>query len=231
MQNDTARFEGEASDYQIIGGSTYAIIIGPDGSRDKVFDVEYLRFADGLVTLGAGSALDGAGELEDLITAETIALLYEAALDRDNDPRGIDTPGLNFWTDFAEELLTERGLGLREMSEVIAGFLMESPEFEEKFFNVDTVTNEAFLDRVYQNILGRAPDRSEAGELGGFEFYLGLLDGTNGPPVSKEVVFADIAISRENAEQSAEALMTLFQDSTPDRHQNTDIMLEWYFVA
>lgn len=221
LENDTARFEGDASDYQIIGGTTYAIVIGPDGSRDKVFDVQYLRFDDGLIELGAGSALDGMGNPEDFITAEIIALLYEAALNR-NDGQGLDRSGFNFYIDVAADLQSQRGFDRDEMIEFIAEDLMTSPEFETNFGAPETLTAGQFVDRIYDNVLGRpAEDR-------GRDFYISELT-QNGR--SQAEVLADIAISPENTLGSAETLMSLFETTTPETHPTTGIVLDWYFIA
>ncbi len=221
LENDTARFEGEASDYQIIGGTTYAIVIGPDGSRDKVFDVQFLRFDDGLIALGAGSALDGMGDPEDFITAEIIALLYEAALNR-NDGEGLDRSGFNFYIDVAANLQSQLGFDRDEMIEFIAEDLMTSPEFEANFGAPETLTAGQFVDQIYNNVLGRpAEDR-------GRDFYISELT-QNGR--SQAEVLADIAISPENTLGSAETLMSLFETTTPETHPTTGIVLDWYFIA
>ncbi len=76
--------------------------------------------------------------------AETVALLYEAGLGR-----LADDAGLNFWIDRVEEGLTEL-----ELSEIF----LESQEFEELVGDPDTLEDGAFVDRLYDNILGREGD-------------------------------------------------------------------------
>lgn len=223
--NDVARFEGLASDYVIDGGTTYATVTSLiDGSRDKLFGVENIRFDNGVQTLGAGSALDDAGDPDDFVTAEIVALLYEAALNRDGN---IDRSGLNFYIDVADQLETEQGFDQNQMIEFIAEDLMTSPEFTDNFGNVNTLTNDEFLTQVYNNVLGRVPDGS------GFDFYLGYLDGTraDGVQLAKQTVLADIAISPENTQGSTDVLMSLYEATTPEVHPTTDIVLDWYFVA
>lgn len=223
--NDTARFEGVFSDYVIDGGTAYATVTSLiDGSRDKLFGVDHLRFDNGVYSLEAGSALDDAGDPEDFVTAETVALLYEAALNRDGD---IDRSGLNFYIDVAEQLETEQGFSQGQMIEFIAQDLMTSQEFTDNFGDVNTLTSDEFLTQVYNNVLGRLPDGN------GYDFYINLLNGTtdDGAQITKQTALADIAISPENTGGSTDILMSLYEATTPEEHPTTGILLDWYFVA
>ena len=192
LDGDTARFAGLSSEYQIIGGSTYAMVIAPDGSRDKLLNIEYLRFDDTYFALQEGSALDSATR-DTFSVEERVALLYEAALDRNG---GIDLPGLNFYVEVTErDTLSD---------EFLAADLMTSPEFTEKFGDVNTLSNDAFLEQIYLNVLDRASDGA------GKAFYLDLLDSGT---ISRALALADIATSPENRDGSAEILMSLFEGS------------------
>lgn len=217
-EGDTARFFGLAAEHVILGGTDYAVVTGPDGSRDKLFDVSFLRFDDGEVALQAGSALDEEGPFETLnknnfVIAERVALLYEAALNRNGE---IDLPGLNFYVDVTEAAaLTD---------EFLAADLMESEEFTREFNAVSNLTNTEFLEQIYLNVLERPSDGR------GLEFYLTLLnEGT----ISRALALADIAVSPENTEASAEILMSLYETTAPeiDTTAGIDIPLEWSFVA
>ncbi|MCX7561316.1 DUF4214 domain-containing protein [Sulfitobacter sp. F26204] len=199
--DDTARFDGLSADYRIEGGVDYALVTNLlDGSRDKVFGVDYLRFDDGVQTLGAGSALDDAGDPADFVTAERVALLYEAALNRDGD---IDTPGLNFYIQ-----VTERD---NLSDEFLAADLMTSPEFTASFGDVNMLSNSDFLEQIYLNVLDRASDAA------GRQFYLDLL---NDNTITKALALADIAISPENTTESVDVLMGLYENSAG----------EWSFI-
>ena len=200
VDGDTARFAGLSSDYTVIGGSTYAVVIGPDGARDKLFNIAFLRFDDSYVALNEGSALDVATR-DSFTVDERVSLLYEAALDRNGD---IDLPGLNFYIE-----VTERD-GLS--NEFLAADLMTSPEFTQKFGDVDTLSNDAFLERIYLNVLDRASDGA------GKAFYLDLLDEG---VITRALALADIATSAENTSGSADILMSLFESSAG----------EWRFVS
>lgn len=196
VDGDTARFSGLSTEYTVTGGQTYAVVSGPDGAKDKLFNIEFLRFDDAVVALGEGSALYAAGDPEDFDISERVALLYEAALNRNGQ---IDLPGLNFYID-----VTARD-GLSD--EFLAADLMRSPEFSEKFGDVDTLSNDEFLERIYLNVLDRESD------VAGRQFYLDLLDdGT----ITRALALADIAISPENTSGSTQVLQSLFESSGGD---------------
>ncbi|MEP5730220.1 MAG: DUF4214 domain-containing protein [Sulfitobacter sp.] len=195
-EGDTARFEGLSSEYVIEGGKTYAVVEGPDGARDKLFNIDFIRFDDGNFELDEGSALDGAGDPSDFITSERMTLLYEAALDRDGD---IDLPGLNFYITVTDrDNLTD---------EFVAADMMTSPEFTAKFGDVDNMTNDGFLDQIYENVLDRDADGP------GKAFYLALLESGE---ITRALALADIAISPENTEGSVDFLMGLYESSVGD---------------
>ncbi len=213
---DTARFFGLASEYEILGGVDYAVVTGPDGGRDKLFDVSFLRFDDRDITLNPGSALDTTGDFDKLdktnfVTAERVALLYEAALNRNGN---IDLPGLNFYIGVTErDNLTD---------EFLAADLMTSPEFTENFGDVNTLSNAEFLTQIYENVLDRTPDQA------GLQFYLDLLDqGT----ISRALALADISVSPENTQGSAEILMSLYETTAPVLDEPSGIDIAWSFVA
>jgi len=214
---DVARFDGLAAEHTILGGTDYAVIIGPDGSRDKAFDVSFLRFDDGDITLQTGSALD-TGEVpfetlnkNNFDIGERVALLYEAALNRNGE---IDLPGLNFYVDVtARDNLSD---------EFLAADLMTSQEFTDNFGDANTLSNQAFLEQIYLNVLDRPSDAD------GLAFYLGLLnDGT----ISKAAALADIAVSPENTDGSAEILQSLYETTAPEVDDATGIALDWSFIA
>lgn len=194
--NDIARYDGNASQYQVVGGRDYAVVTDVNGVRDKLFGFQFLQFDDGLVTLQSGSALDGAGDPADFVIAERVALLYEAALNRDGN---IDLPGLNFYIDVTErDNLTD---------EFLAQDLMTSPEFTASFGDANTLSNSDFLEQIYLNVLDRASDAA------GRQFYLDLLnDGT----ISKALALADIAVSPENTVESVDVLRGLYEETEGD---------------
>ncbi|MCZ4368830.1 DUF4214 domain-containing protein [Sulfitobacter dubius] len=193
---DTASFDGRSDTFDIVGGIDYTVVTAADGSRDKLFGFQFLRFDDQLIELSAGSALAEAGRPEDFVIAERVALLYEAALNRDG---AIDLPGLNFYID-----VTQRD-GLSD--EFLAADLMTSPEFSANFGDATTLSNADFLEQIYLNVLDRTSDSA------GRQFYLELL---NEGVISKALALADIAISPENTVESTSVLMGLYETNTGD---------------
>ena len=214
---DVAGFEGLSTAHTILGGKDYAVVIGPDGSRDKLFDISFLRFDDGDIELQDGSALDVGDVPFDTLnktnfnTGERVALLYEAALNRDGD---IDLPGLNFYIDVAER---------DDLSNAfLAADLMTSQEFTNNFGDANAMSNQAFLEQIYLNVLDRPSDAA------GQQFYLDLLDQG---AISKAEALADIAVSSENTSGSIEILESLYETTTPETDTATQIALEWSFVS
>lgn len=190
---DTARFDGQSGDFDVRGGINYAVVTGLDGARDKVFGFEFLQFDDRVMVLNEGSALDNVGAPEDFVTAERVALLYEAALNRDGN---IDLPGLNFYIG-----VTERD----NLSDAfLARNLMISPEFTANFGDANTLSNSDFLEQIYLNVLDRPSDAA------GRQFYVDLL---NRDVITKSLALADIAVSPENAAESTSVLMGLYESA------------------
>lgn len=193
---DIAYFDGPSNAFDIVGGFDYSVVTAADGSRDKLFGIQFLRFDDQTIELSSGSALQGAGRPADFVIAERVALLYEAALNRDG---AIDLPGLNFYIDVAQrDSLSD---------EFLAADLMTSAEFTSNFGDATTLSNEDFLEQIYLNVLDRPSDSA------GKQFYLDLL---NDGAISKALALADIAISSENTVESTSVLMGLYETSTGD---------------
>jgi hypothetical protein len=127
--------------------------------------------------------------------AQTVALLYEAGLDRDGE---IDLPGLNFWIDGREAGLSERDLSWAFLS---------SSEFQETFGdatdadNADYLDDQALVEQLYLNVLNRP------GEALGVEFWTNVLGG---PGFDRADVLLAFAVSPENV-QNFEEIDTLTQ--------------------
>ncbi len=138
--------------------------------------------ADGAVDTGTLSVTvtPDAGPPVRVSDAQTVAALYEAALDRDG---AIDLPGLNFWVN----ALTPSGGGLSLLQ--IAGAFTRSTEFEAAFGEVDALSDAEFIELLYQNVLERAADAA------GLAFWSGALDALGGDRDRLLLAFAD---SNEN---------------------------------
>ena len=109
--------------------------------------------------------------------AQSIARLYSAAFDR--IPR---VSGLNFWVDSFE----------RELSMVeIADRFVESPEFESRY---GTLTDRAFVEQLFLNVLGRP------GKTSGVEFWVDSL----AQGVSRASVLSRFSESPENVTKTSD---------------------------
>ncbi|MGF1446725.1 MAG: DUF4214 domain-containing protein [Pikeienuella sp.] len=138
-----------------------------------------------LNTTGAGQ-IPGAGETVSTEDAQTIALLFEAALDRDGD---IDVAGLNFWINQRQILSIE---------EISQAFL-ESPEFEMVVGSpVDDLSDMELVEALYENILDRP------GETAGVEFWTDVV--SNNEDFSRADLLTAFAIAPENIINSPEAV-------------------------
>ncbi len=128
-----------------------------------------------------------------LAVAQSVAYLYEAALDRDG---GIDEPGLNFWIGEVADGLTQRGL---------AQAFLTAPEFTAAFGEIDTLTDEQYVDQLYLNVLERE------GDPDGREFFVqALADGAG-----RDEVLIAFAESNENMVGSPEvATLTETEDGS-----------------
>ena len=108
--------------------------------------------------------------------------LYKAAFDRIADPQG-----LGFWID-----VLDRGVGL---AQVARGFV-ESDEFGSLYGT--SVSNDLFVELLYQNVLGREPDAS------GYQYWLDQI----ATGLSREQVLVQFSESTENKNQVAGLIAT-----------------------
>ncbi len=143
---DTAEYRGTVSNFTITLDNDHATVVDKTGSqgRGTVVEVERLKFADTII------ALDTDGN------AGQAYRLYQAAFHRTPDKAG-----LSFWVN-----QLDHGTSLSSA----AGNFITSNEFKAAFGNPGSLSNSAFLDVLYTNILGRAPEAS------GKTFWQGQLD-------------------------------------------------------
>ena len=146
-----------------------AAAVGPFPSPETFVQQNYRDLTgraprDDQYLLGVAAASSGGTAPADLLSSLVssapsrgvvfpVVRLYEAYFGR-----GPDTAGLAFWVD-----LIRTGTPTANVSDAFAG----SPEFAAKYGALD---NAQFVDRVYRNVLGRAPDP------GGAAFWTGVLD-------------------------------------------------------
>jgi hypothetical protein len=103
-----------------------------------------------------------------------VALLYEAALDRDG---AIDTGGLNFWIDRREAGAT----------------FLAAPEFTALAGPAEALSDGALVELLYRNVLARD------GETAGIDFWTGALAA---PGFGRPELLLAFANSAENVSGS-----------------------------
>lgn len=116
---------------------------------------------------------------EDRPDAMEVARLYQAGLGRVPDEGG-----MNYWID-----VVDGGVALYDVSETF----LDSPEFTARFGDIDTLSNEDYINLLYNNVLGR-----EA-EQGGFEYWVNVM---NQNLVDDAQVLMFFAASDENKERT-----------------------------
>lgn len=159
---DTIVIEGNAVDIYITSSNNLAVVTHLD-STIVTIDVERLKFNDGSV------ALDISG------VAGQAYRLYQAALDRTPD-----NVGLGYWIKELDE-------GKGDLAWMAANFII-SEEFKDKYGTPETVSNDAFLKLIYNNVLDRDPD------VDGQTYWQSELE--NG--FARERVLASFSESNEN---------------------------------
>ncbi|MGF1447321.1 MAG: DUF4214 domain-containing protein [Pikeienuella sp.] len=142
----------------------------------------YARRLGSEVDIGAFEVLNiaGLGRGLSVDDAQTVAYLYEAALNRDGN---IDLDGLNFWIDAREGGFTELQ---------VAEAFLDNPEFTEAFGPIDSLSDLELVEQLYRNVLDRE------GEQDGIDFWTGVL----GDGASRAFVVLSFAESPENVEGS-----------------------------
>ena len=150
---------------QVLGGeavqqnSSGRVLFNDSPAGSAVNNAELIEFSDGSVLVVAQDNNDG-----------TVARLYEAAFNRQ-----LDVEGFRYW--MTEE---NEGMSLSEMGDRF----IDSAEFEAIY---GSLSDEAFIDAVYQNVFGR--DADDAGQA----FWLDKLESG----YSKGNLLADFAYSTE----------------------------------
>lgn len=124
---------------------------------------------------------DGVGDGLAPVEARTVALLYEAVLDRDG---AIDTRGLNFWIDRREAGLSEHD---------VAEQLITSAEFAAKAGKAALEDDRAYVEAIYLSTLDRP------GEERGIAFWLRELERPDFDRADLALAFAE---SAENVARS-----------------------------
>lgn len=146
---------------------------GPDTTFGTEDDTVVVQVAKGIQPFPAGSDNSFLPDIGD--PALRVARLYEAAFDRNPDPEG-----LNFWVGRIEE-----GVNFNMISADFIG----SPEFKVNFG--ENLSDSAFVEVIYENVLDRSPDAS------GRSYWLNRLDGE----LSRAELLARFSDSEENNDE------------------------------
>ena len=132
---------------------------------------------DVLRGIGAVQFIDGRLVFDPADPAAQVARLYRAGLGR-----SADQGGLGYWTESIQDGAT--------LGQLAASFL-DSPEFTSRFGH--SLGHAEFVQRLYQNVLGRAPDPS------GQAYWTGVL----ARGADRATVLAAISESAENRQTTA----------------------------
>ena len=163
---DTAAFEAGLNEIVVQRDEAGEWIVESDAEgRDVLVNVERISTADQSLALD----IDG--------NAGQMYRVYKAAFNR--DPMQGDTTGLGYWIDQAD--------GGMDVVEVAARFI-DSDEFRDTYGA--GVSDETYIDALYENVLGRLPDEE------GRAWWIDQI--ANNPEKSREKVLADFAESTEN---------------------------------
>lgn len=157
---DTSYFKLAVS--TTINGSNSTTQIWTNQGVSTLINVDYLQFNDRTIAINVGVGQSGGEAYR----------LYQAAFDR-----APDTAGLSYWI-----TQLDQGASLT----AVANAFMNSPEFKAIYGN--NVSNTAFINELYANVLNRAPDTA------GNAFWLDQLNSGN----SREQVLASFSESVEN---------------------------------
>jgi hypothetical protein len=165
---DTAVFTGTAASHTITIGTTSSIVVDKTVNRDGIdtlTNIERLKFSD------TNLALD----IAPTQNAGSVYMLYKAAFNR-----APDNGGMGYW-------LAQKDGGSNIVTDIAQGFVA-SKEFTDKYGT--NPTNASYVDKLYQNVLGRA------GESGGVTYWNQELDAGR---ISKAAVLVQFATLAEGA--------------------------------
>ena len=174
-----------------VNGSLYTDIFGVNRPDDYVIAMSFsLSGLDGVPYRGPEPYeltvidLTSGGPADTVIEpsvpreeVERMALLYQAALDREPD-----IAGLNY---FVSDL--SAGQSLND----IANSFYDSEEFRSQFAQFD---DESYINQLYENVLNRPADQQ------GYDYWLNELNVTGLSQADILVSFAESSENRENAE-------------------------------
>lgn len=156
-----------------IAGSVANFVITYGEFKITTSDIDFLATKDGIFAIAGSDA--GVDSAKAAALRQDITLVYNAGLDR-----AIDTSGLAYWSN-----MLNNGGSLRDL----ANGIISADEFAKLFGNPKSMSDTAFVEVLYKNVLDRA------GEAGGIGYWVNTLaSGTN----SRADVLVGFSISAEN---------------------------------
>lgn len=173
FSSDTiADYAGASQNYTIVIESDRVIVFDRSGQEgtDDLFNISRIGFSDKVIDISDYSSL------HDLTSKDIASLihLYIACFNR-----APDVHGLSFWAARYAE-------GAR--LEAIAKEFYNAPEFRDLYG--ENLPADAFVERVYENVLGRSPDP------GGLRFWTEQLDAENLRPENFLIAFIKSALDQ-----------------------------------
>ena len=149
---DTVVYDGNRSDYEVtLLPDGRVTVLKPDGSTDTLTSIERVDLADG------DYVYDIYGP-----NAEFGYLIYQASFGRIPDEAGV-----RYWVGILDDL-DEAGWSEYQKEQFLARQFIESVEFQLLYGT--NLTDEDYIDAMYQNVLGRLPDQA------GYDFWVGELE-------------------------------------------------------
>lgn len=163
---DTAVYAGPRSSYTIAQSTNGFTVNSASDGLDSLLGIERVRFGD------ASFALDIEGN------GGQAYRLYSAVM-----ARAPDLGGLGYWIDRLDDKIVDlRGAGT---------WFLDSPEFTATYGDIDTLSDQTFVQKLYQNVLHRDLDQP------GYEFWVTALQ--NG--VDRSEILIAFSESNENKAQ------------------------------
>lgn len=163
---DTAVYAGPRASHTVAESTNGFTVSSASGGLDSLLGIERIKFGDASVALD----IEGNGG--------QAYRLYSAVM-----ARAPDLSGLGYWIDrLDDKIVTLRGA---------ADWFLVSAEFTATYGAIETLSNESFVNKLYQNVLHRPLDQP------GYEFWVTALE--NG--IGRSEILVAFSESNENKAQ------------------------------
>ncbi|MCF7995154.1 MAG: DUF4214 domain-containing protein [Chromatiaceae bacterium] len=166
---------GFAYDSTIVNTTGGLVFSDGAGNSAQIDNVQFVSFSNGH-TMTVTDDFDQAAAMR----------LYQTILGR-----AADQPGAEFYMDEA--------VTVENPADFIAAGMLGSDEFTAKFGAIDSLSNAQFVELMYSQGLGRAPDQA------GFDFYMSELEAGE----TRNQVAAEINASQESVQVNSDTVLLL----------------------